>query len=684
MLLRPSFRTMTILTACVALLVGTTIFAQQAGTTAPAEQMTAKLVTEMITRSHISQKPLDDRISAMLLKRMLKDLDPQKLYFLESDIEAVSKFRDQLDDLIRIGNLDFAQDLFFNVYLKRMDERVVVAHMLIDAPHDFTLDETMSVDGEAATWAASASELNERWRKRIKYDLLLLKLDDTPIEEARKRLHKRYDTLKKSAHSTEPNEVVEIYLSAMAHCFDPHSSYMSPQTLEDFQIQMRLSLDGIGAALRSEDGYTVVAEIVAGGGAEKDGRLKVKDKIVAVGQEDGDFVDIIEMKLSRVVRLIRGPGGTKVRLRVLTESGETVVYELTRQKIELKSSEVKGEIIPASDRIPGATGKLGVINIPSFYRDFAGAQQGEDDFKSTARDVLAVLKDFEKQGGVDAVVIDLRGNGGGALQEAIEVTGLFVDQGPVVLVKEQNGKIRSNDDTQSGVAYGGPLIVLCNRLSASASEIFAGAIKDYQRGIVIGDHTTHGKGTVQNVMPVSSQMFRLLNNQNRGALKLTINQFYRINGDSTQNRGVESDIALPSILDHMDLGESFLDNALAFDRITPAPHVMYDVVSQGIVAGLRDASQKRVAADAEFGKIQKDIQRYLDRKTRKFVWLNEDKLRAERDADKAANETEKEEEERETKRGQGPIYPKTAYNDEILRISLDYVGLLRQGQTAAK
>lgn len=291
-----------------------------------------------------------------------------------------------------------------------------------------------------------------------------------------------------------------------------------------------------------------------------------------------------------------------------------------------------------------------MINIPSFYRDFAGAQQGEDDFKSTARDVLAALKDFEKQGGVDAVVIDLRGNGGGALQEAIEVTGLFVDQGPVVLVKEQNGKIRSNDDTQSGVAYGGPLIVLCNRLSASASEIFAGAIKDYQRGIVIGDHTTHGKGTVQNVMPVSSQMFRLLNNQNRGALKLTINQFYRVNGDSTQNRGVESDIALPSILDHMDLGESFLDNALAFDRINPAPHVMYDVVSQGIVAGLRDASQKRVAADAEFAKIQKDIQRYLERKTRKFVWLNEEKLRSERDADKAANEAEKEEEERETKR----------------------------------
>lgn len=684
MLLRPSFRTMSVLTACLALLVGTTIFAQQAATTTPAEQVTAKLVCEMITRSHISQKPLDNRISEKLLTRILRDLDPQKLYFLASDIEALSKFRDQLDDLVQVGNLDFAHQLFFDLYLKRMDERIVVAHMLIDAPHDFTLDENMSTDGEGAAWATSAAELNERWRKRIKYDLLLLKLDDTPVEEARKRLHKRYDTLKKTAHDTEANEVVEIYLSAMAHCFDPHSSYMSPQTLEDFQIQMRLSLDGIGAALRSEDGYTTVAEVVAGGAAEKDGRLKVKDKIVAVGQEDGDFVDIIEMKLSRVVRLIRGPGGTKVRLRVLTEAGDTVVYELTRQKIELKSSEVKGEILPAGERIQGTTGKLGIINIPSFYRDFAGAQQGEDDFKSTARDVRAVLKQFEEQGGVDAVVIDLRGNGGGALQEAIEVTGLFIDQGPVVMVKEQNGKIRSNDDTQSGVAYSGPLIVLCNRLSASASEIFAGAIKDYNRGIVIGDQTTHGKGTVQNVMPVSNQMFKLLNNQNRGALKLTINQFYRVNGDSTQNRGVESDIALPSILDHMDLGEAFLDNALAFDRINPAQHVNYDVVSQGIVSALREASQKRISSDDEFGRIQKDIQRYLERKSRKFVWLNEEKLRAERDADKAADEATKEEEERETKRGQGPIYPQTAYNDEILRISLDYVDLLRHGRTAAK
>jgi len=280
---------------------------------------------------------------------------------------------------------------------------------------------------------------------------------------------------------------------------------MSPQTVEDFQIQMRLSLQGIGAALRSEDGMTTVAQIVAGGAAEKDGRLKVGDKIVGVGQDDGDFQDVIEMKLNRVVRLIRGERGTKVRLKVLREAGQTTMIELVRQTIELKSSEVKGEIIQTSERLGDAQGspkyRIGVINIPSFYRDFSGAQQGKDDFKSTARDVAKVLAEFKANGGVDAVMVDLRMNGGGALSEAIEVTGLFIDQGPVVQVKEQNGKIKSHDDEEAGLVYGGPLVVVCNRLSASASEIFAAAIKDYGRGIVIGDKTTHEKGPYKTSCP---------------------------------------------------------------------------------------------------------------------------------------------------------------------------------------
>jgi carboxyl-terminal processing protease len=685
MRISPPSRAACSLSVVIVLLVASTIGAQQlTGNGSSADQTTAKLVAEMISKYHISQKTIDDRISQLLLKRLLKDLDPQKLYFLQSDIDVFSKYRDQLDDMLAVGNVDFARQVF-DVYLRRLDERMAVAHKQIDAQHDFTIDETLTVDGDQVVWAANAAELDDRWRKRIKYDLLLLNLDKVEPAEATKRLHKRYDTIKRTAHDTEDGEILEIYLSALAHCFDPHSSYMSPNTLDDFNIQMRLSLEGIGAALRSEDGYTTVAQVVPGGAAEKDGRLKVGDKITAVKQADGDWVDIIEMKLTKVVRLIRGPEGTTVNLRVVNPTGGTSELALIRQKIELKSSEVKGEIIDVGTRIPGLKGRVGVINVPSFYRDFGGAQQGVDNFKSATRDVARVLQEFKAAGGVESLVVDLRMNGGGSLIEAIEMTGLFIDKGPVVQVKEQNGKVKSHDDTEPGLMYDGPLVVLCNRLSASASEIFAAAIKDYHRGIVIGDTTTHGKGTVQNVMPVQNQMFRVLGNSaNRGALKLTINQFYRVNGDSTQNRGIESDIVLPSMLDHMDLGESFLENALAFDRIDPAQHVIYDVVTPGILTALRTNSAARVSAEPKFQEIQRDISRYLERKNRKAVSLNEEQLRREREADKAAEDVAKAEEEKEAKGNDGPIFPEDAYNKEVLHIATDYVQLLRQAKTAQR
>jgi carboxyl-terminal processing protease len=678
-------RTTGIIATSVILLVATTIFAQQIGGAQAPEQATVKLVSEMIPRYHISQKALDDKISAMILNKFVKDLDSQKLYFLKSDIDGFARYRDQLDDLLKVGQINFAHEVF-KLYLQRLDERLVVAHKLIDAPHDFTLEETMNIDGETLPWCADAKEMNERWRKRVKYELLTLDLDKVAPEEARKRLHKRYETLKRNAHDMEDNEVLEMFLSSVAHCFDPHSSYMSPQTVEDFQITMRLSLQGIGAALRSEDGITTVASIVPGGAAEKDKRLKVGDKIVGVGQEDGDFQDVVEMKLNRVVRLIRGERGTRVRLKVLRDAGQTETIELTRQTIELKSSEVKGEIINTNDRlgVNAAKMRVGIVNIPSFYRDFSGAQQGKDDFKSTARDVAKVLAEFKEKGGVDVVVVDLRMNGGGALSEAIEVTGLFIDQGPVVQVKEQNGKIKSHDDEEPGVAYGGPLVVVCNRLSASASEIFAAAIKDYGRGIVVGDTTTHGKGTVQNVMPVASQMFRMMpGGKDRGALKLTINQFYRVNGDSTQNRGVESDVVLPSLIDHMDLGESFLDNALAFDHIDPIRHAKLPYVNPQIVSTLRSNSQHRVELDPKFQQTMKDIDRYLSRKNRKSVSLNEETLRGEREEEKAAKEVEKAEEEHETKSDNAPVFAKSEYNDELLSIASDYAGLLKSQKTAA-
>ncbi len=671
------------LVACLCFMAASTIFAQNLGKTSSSEQTTARLAADMISKYHIGQKPVDDRISQLTFTRYLKDLDPAKLYFTKADIDEFSPYKDKLDDLLKAGNVEFAH-LVFQRYLQRLTERVAIAHQLIDLPHDFTVDESMVTDGDLLAYAATPEELNERWRKRIKFELVSLLLDDKTIEEARKQVHKRYDTLLKAAKGTEPSEILEIYLSAVAHSFDPHSSYMSPQTVEDFQISMRLSLEGIGAALRSIDGYVTVSEVVPGGAAEKDGRLKANDKIVAVAQDGEDYVDVVEMKLNRVVRLIRGMGGTKVKLKVVNAANETSEVVLTRQKIELKAQEVKGEIIPLETRIPGAKGRIGVINIPSFYRDFGGAQAGQDNFKSTSRDVAKALQEFDKQGGVDAVVIDLRMNGGGALTEAIEVSGLFIDQGPVVQIKEPNGKIKSYDDEDPGVMYKGPLVVLCNRLSASASEIFAAAIKDYGRGIVVGDTTTHGKGTVQHVMPISNRMFSVLNNQDLGSVKLTINQFYRVNGDSTQNRGVPSDVVLPSLVDHMDLGESFLENALAFDQVPKAAHPIYDMTPANVLAALKEQSARRIAAEADFDKIRNDVTRFDARKNRKTISLNQETLKKERDEEKAVEEIRKEEEEHETKGTNGPIFKKTPYNDEVLKIASEYVTLLRQAKTAKR
>lgn len=670
------------LTLSMFLLATTALFAQQLATTTPQDEATAKLVAEMIERYHVSQGKIDDGVSERTLKRLLEELDPQKLYFMQADIEATEKYKHQLDDLVKAGNVDFIYKLH-DLYLTRLKERIALADRFIDAEHDFTSDDSLVIDGKDRAWARTEAEMNERWRKRIKYDVLILKVDGTELAEARERLHRRYATVLNTAQQTTRGEMLEMFLSGIAHGFDPHSSYMSPQTLDDFRIVMELSLEGIGAALRSEDGYVTVAQIVPGGAAEKDGRLKVGDRIIGVDPGDGKIVDVVEMKLDKVVRYIRGNAGTVVRLQVKpAENAEIQIYELTRQTIELKSAEVKGRIIDTTERIAGKpAARIGVIDIPSFYRDFRGEQQGKPEFKSTARDVIKVLEDFHRKGGVDAIVVDLRSNGGGALNEAIEVSGLFIDEGPIVQVKEQDGTIKTHDDVDEGVYYSGPLVVLCNRLSASASEIFAGAIRDYGRGIVVGDTTTHGKGTVQNVMPVSRQLFRFLNNsEERGALKLTIQQFYRVNGDSTQQRGVRSDIVLPSLLDHLDLGEGFLESALPFGQVEEARYRPGKNVTDEMLSTIRAESAARVAKDAKFEEVARDIERFVERKNRKTITLNEAEYRKERDSDRKKIEESIDEEEN----GDGPIFPADHYNDEVLAITLHYVELLTGPKTAGK
>ena len=682
MMLRTPSRATTTLTLAVSLLAATSLLAQQlAGKPSQTANIVRK-VCSMIEGQHMLQARIDDSISSRLLDRFINDRDPQKLYFLQSDIDQFASLRTQLDDLVKAGNVDFATNVW-KLLLTRIDERMAVAHKLVDEAHDFTVKETMPTDPKELPWCKTKEELDERWRKRVKFDLLTLKLEKTDDAEARKRLHRRYKTIRESFVQTDTDEVIEFYLTALCESFDPHSSYMAPRTLGDFRIQMALKLDGIGAALRGEDGYTVVQSIVPGGAAADDGRLKAGDKILAVSNEKGEMVDVIEMKLTKVVDYIRGKAGTKVKLQIQKAGGTaTETIELTRKTVPLTSSEVKGEIIQTGDRLKGTDSRIGIIKIPSFYRDFNGADNGVENFKSTSRDVRKVLDDFQAKG-VDAVVVDLRTNGGGALTEAIEVSGLFIDQGPVVQVKDHRNKIKQLDDEEPGVAWRGPLVVVINRLSASASEIFAGVIKDYRRGIIVGDRTTHGKGTVQSVMNVGgSNVLGFLdrNAEEHGALKLTIQQFYRVNGDSTQNLGVPADVSYPSLLDHMDLGESFLDYAMKFDRIAQANLVPLRAVTPEIVATLRDRSKKRVAANPEFQKLETEIARFLDRKQRKSISLNEEELKAER-IEEENKEKEKIEQE---EMGEGPVFAQSAYNDEILSTTLDYTILLREMTTARK
>ncbi len=408
-------------------LVASTIFAHQAAEPRAAESKTAMLVCKMIEQSHISHVKINDEISVKLFNRYLDLLDPRKLYFTQADVDALGRDRAQLGEKMKRGNVDFAYNTF-DLFLQRVKQRNALATTLVDGKHDFTKDEGMVIDAEKLPWAKSDEDMKERWRKQVKYDLLSLKLEDTPDAEAKERLKKRYRLNVENWEQMEDGEKLELYLSALTHCLDPHSSYMSPQTRDEFRISMELRLEGIGAALRQEDGYTVVQKVVPGGAAEKDGRLKAGDKIIGVDSKgDGPLQSVVEMKLSKVVRFIRGPRGTKVRLQVKTpehidpkdpsKNRKSVVnvYTLTRQTIELTGQEVKGEIIETAARLKnGHNLRVGVLNIPSFYRDFNGASNGEEDFKSTAKDCQKVLDRFRSKGGVDLLVVDLRNNGGGA------------------------------------------------------------------------------------------------------------------------------------------------------------------------------------------------------------------------------------------------------------------------------
>lgn len=641
----------------------------------------ARMVTTLVKREHLSKHPLDDEISQRALHLFIKSLDNRKLYFTQEDIAAFEQNKNELDDLVNAGDVAIAYTVF-NKLLLRIDERVAQIDELLKGDFDFTADETLSTDWDKMEFPKDAAEAKDRWRKLLKYDLLVMKSDkeETKKDDPKARLSRRYHSFAKRMHQTDADELLEIFLTSVTSSYDPHTTYMSPSSLDNFRILMSLNLDGIGAQLKVEDGYTVIDKVVVGGAAEKQGELKMLDRVVKVGQgAEGDMVDVVDMKLNDVVKLIRGRAGTVVRLGVIPGGvGEMKVINITRAKIELKDSEARGVIFEEGKKADGKPYKVGVIDLPSFYMDMEAARAGGA-FKSTTVDVKKIIDDFNEKG-VDALILDLRHNGGGSLTEAINLTGLFIEDGPVVQVKDPDGRVQHYDDLDRAQAWKGPLVVMTSKFSASASEILAGAIQDYGRGLIVGDTSTHGKGTVQSLLDLGPQMFRIANPPNLGALKLTMQQFYRPNGDSTQKRGVLADVSLPSITDHMDVSEGDLDYALDFDKVPAAQFNKYDKVAPALLVELKNLSQGRLQKSEDFTKLEKNIVRYTEQKTKKEVPLNEEKFLARR----AELDSEKEEEKTFEENGgkKDEVVKRDFYFNEALEITLDYVRLLNKEKVA--
>jgi len=644
----------------------------------------AVAVRRHLEREHFLRQPIDDAIARRWFDAFLEALDPMKVYFLQSDVDAFAARRDQLDDLVKRGDVGFAYEVLER-FLRRVDERLPLIERLIAQEHDFTAPETIVIDRKATRWARDAAEAEDVWRRRIKYDLLVQRMEKTPPDEAKDKLQRRYRSFAKRMHQMSADELLETFLSSLTSSFDPHTSFMSPDTLKNFEIGMKLELDGIGAQLKGEDGYTTIVELTPGGAADKDGRLKAKDRVVGVGQgNEGEIVDVVDMNLNEVVRLIRGKRGTVVRLKVVPV-GETApkVYDITRAKIELKDAEARGEVIEHGAKADGTPWRIGVINLPSFYMDMAGAQQGQADYKSSTRDCRRLLDQFREQG-VDGVVLDLRNNGGGSLPEAIKLTGLFIDRGPVVQIKDADHQVRPYDDTEAGVSWEGPLVVLTNKFSASASEILAGAIQDYHRGIIVGDEATHGKGTVQSLLDLGRQLFQRFDNApSLGAIKITMQQFYRPSGASTQLEGVKSDVVLPSLTTHLPVGEGDLDHAIPFDRVQPARYTAVDRVSAALVERLRERSESRVEGRKEFAKLADDVARYQRRKDEQTISLVEAEFERQWNEGKAADDEEKKLQELDASQKR-PVVRRDYWFDEAMNVTVDYLQALVRPEAVAE
>ncbi len=608
-------------------------------------------IAQILSNNHYERVTLDDSLSAEMFNRYLDALDYNRIYFLQSDIQNFEIYRTSFDDDLKVGNLTGCYEMY-ETFKARFDERYAFLSKRVSEGFNFNTDETFNTDLHSYPWAKDRAEIEDRWRKLLKNQALELKLAGKSDSAIAATILTRYDVQKRNLDKYNADDVFSLYINAFCAAIDPHTNYLAPANAENFKIDMNLSLEGIGARLQTENEYTKIFEVVPGGPAFKSKLLHKDDKIIAVAQGDtGAFVDVIGWRIDDVVKLIRGPKGSVVRLNIIPASEGTntppKTVRLVREKVNLEEQAAKKKLLSIKQN--GKTYKIGVITIPNFYMNFEEYQRGDKNYRSTTRDVKKLITELQKEK-IDGLLIDLRNNGGGALPEAVSLTGLFIPSGPAVQVRNFDGSVEVLKDEDGEVFYSGPLAVMVNRFSASASEIFAGAIQDYKRGIILGDRT-FGKGTVQNLtslnryIPIKEPL---------GDLKLTIAKFYRITGSSTQLRGVSPDVAFPSVYRDGEVGEEAEPNAMAWSQIAPASFSPYGGVNDKLLAELRKRHEQRMKTDEELKEYANDIAELKARRANKTISLNEAVRKAERD------ELEK---KRLAKQKKATVKPKTELPD---------------------
>ena len=662
------------------------LFPSEALTPNKYHPIVGKVAAKLLTRYHYNLPVIDDSISSELLNLYLEDLDGNRIYFLAQDIAYFEEYRYDMDDVIISGRLE-PPFIIFNTFKQRVMQRIEYVNRRLQKEFNFTVEDYYELDRSDAAWAKSTEELDKLWRKKVKHEALNLKLSGKDGEGIASTLRKRYSNILKRIEQFKSEDVFQYFMNAFSRSIDPHTGYLSPITSENFDMELSLSLEGIGAQLTTEDDYTKVVRILPGGPADSSKQIWSNDKIVGVAQEGGEMIDVIGMRLDDVVQMIRGKKGTVVRLEIIpaehTPGSPTRIVKLVRDKITLTEREARSKTIELTHE--GRNYKVGIITIPTFYSDLKAQQSGEKYYKSTTRDVRRLLKKL-KEDQIDGLVIDLRHNGGGSLQEAIELTGLFIKKGPIVQVRNSAGAVKVEYDPDPSLVYGGPLTVLVDRFSASASEIFAAAIQDYDRGIILGGQS-YGKGTVQSLVRLNKYIN--FDDHKFGQLKVTVAKFYRITGGTTQNLGVIPDISYPSIFNEMDLGENTQMHALPWDQITSADFNSEDIVSRHL-STLRMKSKKRIVKNPEFRYLFEDIERYKQRQEQRYISLQEEGRKVEREKLEAqrlarVNARRKTKGLKPLKQGDEiPSEEKTpdAVLDESTRVLADLISLVKSAKTS--